>query len=204
MSDSNPFSALFGASATNSTDIDESSPKGPVASQENVQPETAPLSELLERIFMFSTNLERAMATDRLYMEEFNFVFQNDELTLDNLQHAIFERAFMCNTDNDYLTIYASKYPNSPKFETRVLFYFYNSYQRLRNCTQLGENERKEIIDLILSNFSTATLQPDIFCGQDLAKQMLEIITNCDQYSEEFFTECLRKSSETKEGNLTY
>ncbi|CAH0547613.1 unnamed protein product [Brassicogethes aeneus] len=199
MSSQNPFLALIAAKTDSNESFEENSPENSKTIENTGKVKSECLSDIIEEIFRFTVNEKNAVTKDRLYLEEVRRNCVNDEMDLGILNQALFDRLFMCNSDNDYLTIYASKYPKSPLFERQVLFYLYKSFRRLKKSGKLKDEDHAAIEDIIFMNVATAIMQPDIYCGQNLAQQMLKILNDAEDFYEQFFLSSCKRVIEEEE-----
>lgn len=172
MSSINPFTALF--EDLNSGSNRESS-----------------LNDILEDIFCFSINPDHSKSKDLIYLEEVRNVHEKEELDISLLHYALFERLFMCN-ENSELNLKSDK-TNCHAHETRVLNYLYLAYKKLKECTALKLDDLEEIRDKIIQNVATAIIQPDLYSGQKIDSEMIDILKEAGPYYDKFFVESCKK-----------
>ncbi|KAJ8924936.1 hypothetical protein NQ315_001099 [Exocentrus adspersus] len=177
-SSSNPFTALF-------DDLDASASKN-----------SPSLNDTLEEIFRFTLNPDRK---DLVYLEEVRNVHETADLDLNLLQYALFERLFMCNENSELSS--KSDGNNSHTFETRVVTYLYEAYKKLMDCVALNAKNLDVVKDKIVQNVATAVIQPDLYSGQSIEGEMLNILKEAGPYYEKFFVESTRRVLEEENNN---
>lgn len=199
MDGANPFSTLFqektvvkstSAAATTTTTTATTSSSTPVSADSKpiVNVMTQKVNALIEQVFHITIN--------RIPQKNKQLVFMDDlatsnptaqSMNVELLEQALFERLLLQNP-SEYLI------PNNIQndetliiTETKVLLYLYGAYERLckwnryQNDNSLVQ-EYGVIENLIFRNASTANKQPELFDGQDLSNQWLELLK--DSYDE--------------------
>lgn len=182
MSSINPFTALFEDTASECT-------------------REPSLNDVLEHIFCFSINPGRSKSKDLIYLEEVRNVHEKEELDISLLHYALFERLFMCN-ENSELNLKSDK-TNYHAHETRVINYLYSAYTKLKECTVLKSEDSEEIRDKIIQNVATAIIQPDLYSGQKIDSDMINILKEAGLHYETFFIESCKKVLD-EENNSKY
>ncbi|CAG9864352.1 unnamed protein product [Phyllotreta striolata] len=169
MSVPNPFSALLG--------------KDEASRSANVK-----LNDILESIFGFSINPKNSDNTNVLFLDEVHKVHEKDDLDLSLLQYALFERLFMCNENSEL------RNAKNNGQETKVIAYLFGCYQKLANLqTKLSAEEYADVHDKIFQNISTSIIQPDLYSGQNIAEDMLNIVRHEEIGADEFFIEAAKR-----------
>lgn len=169
MSQSNPFAALFTA--------------------EELKPKSNPsLSDTLEEIFGFTLNPQN-VSKGRLFLEEVQNVHDTVVLELSFLHYALSERLFLCNEESELRKINSESHSH----ETRVLNYLYSCYVVLNEFKdRLTLDNVSEIRDKIIQHVATA-VEPDIYSGQDIPAQMVDILMESKHDAVEFFVEASQR-----------
>lgn len=164
MAGSNPFTSLFN------------------------EPKEVIQNDILEEIFGFTINPDH-ISKGRLYLEEVKNVHETTELDLNLLHYALFERLFMCN-ENSELQKSSS---NGHSHQTKLINYLYTSYKKLKeSVNKLSQVEVKEIENEIIQNVATA-FQPDIYSGQDITGEIVQLLLENDKYALPFFNNAVQK-----------
>ncbi|KAG5887926.1 hypothetical protein JTB14_003022 [Gonioctena quinquepunctata] len=167
---SNPFTALL-----ESKDPKKTSPS---------------VNETLENIFGFTINPHHTRPKDILFLEEVHSIHGTCELNLELLQYALFVRLFMCNEDS----VLRNNDQNTHAQETRVIKYLYACSDKLNEYkSHLKPQEETEIRDKIMQNVATAIIQPDIYSGQDIVGEVLNVLKEASPGSDVFFVEATNR-----------
>lgn len=166
MAGSNPFGCLFNQTKTEK-----------VTSQ----------NDILEEIFGFTINPNH-ISNGRLYLEEVKNVHEKTELDVDILHYALFERLFMCNENSELKESENSDHSH----ETKVISYLYNSYKKLQGLKgKLKVEDVNEIENEIIQNVATA-FQPDIYSGQDIAGEIVQMLVENEINASPFFNTAIQ------------
>lgn len=180
MCDNNPFSALFNDNKN-------------VIEQKTAKEETC-VEDVLEEIFGFTLNLKHSESRELLLLEDFLNANQNCTLNIENLSHALFDRLFMCNCENDQIVKYSKKnFANTHAYEHKPIIYLFTAYCKLHECSSLSGDVKSRVKDLILQNTSTAVISPDIYDGQHLHIQMVDLIKEGSTLTNQFFVETVNR-----------
>ncbi|XP_018564098.1 ubiquitin conjugation factor E4 A [Anoplophora glabripennis] len=179
MSGINPFTALF-------EDADSGNKREPS------------LNDILEDIFCFSINSDHSKAKNLVYLEEVRNVHEKEELDISLLHYALFERLFMCNENSELNSMDKT---DSHAHETRVINYLYSAYKKLKECTALKAEDSDEIRDKIVQNVATAIIQPDLYSGQSIDNEMINILKEAGPHHDTFFVESSKKVLDEENNN---
>lgn len=176
MCDNNPFAALF----NDNKNVVEETKTEPKPCVENT----------LEEIFGFTLNPKHSDRKELLLLEEYHNANKEATLNIENLCHALFDRLFMCNCENAQIVKYSKKhFTNKHAYEHKPIIYLFTAYCKLHENNSLKEDVKSKVKDLILQNASTAVISPDIFEGQHLHIQMVDVIKEGTNITNQFFTE---------------
>lgn len=169
MSAPNPFTALFeNEEARSSTNVK--------------------LNDILENIFGFSINPKNSNNLNVLFLEDVHKVHEKDDLDLGLLQYALFERLFMCNENSDLRS------DSDSLQETKVITYLFNCLQNLySHKEQLSSEQFTDVYDKIFQNVSTSIIQPDMYSGQSMAEDMLNVVKDAELGADEFYVEATKR-----------
>lgn len=138
-------------------------------------------SDTLEEIFGFTINHQN-VPKGRLYLEEVKNFHETTELDMNLINYALSERLFMCN-ENTQLTGNSEGHSH----ESKVLPYLYSCFKKLIELgSRLNPDDEVSIKDTILQNIATA-IQPDIYFGQDVPKDMVDILKDNEPGAANFF-----------------
>lgn len=167
MSASNPFASLF---------------------NEAIKDPKTSLSELLEEIFGFTIDPDH-VSKDKLYLEEVRKVHDKAVLDMSLMHYALFERLFMCNDQS----ILQKSNSNSHSYENKVINYLFLCFKKLKDLeNQMKLEDANEIENEIVQNVATA-FQPDIYSGQNIPDQIVELLLENESHSVPFFNEAIRR-----------
>lgn len=167
MAGTNPFATLF---------------------KEQKKEKETTLNDILEEIFGFTINPDN-ISEERLYLEEVNKVHQKTELDLSLLHYTLFERLFMCNENS----VLKQSDNCNHSTETKVINYLFTSYKKLRNLEcKLKEEDVTAIEYEIIQNVATA-FQPDIYSGQNIGEEILQILKENETNALPFFNKAVTK-----------
>lgn len=187
MDTSNPFSSLFeGDKSPQSMETEQPSKTLNVMDQK--------INGLIENIFFITINRTPQKGNQRVFMEDLSSAYPSSTLmNIELLEQALFERILMSNP-RDYLIPNNTHNDNTESVaEGKVIIYLYYCYERLMKWTRhdinnvIIQNECEKIKQLILRNASTAMKQPELFDGQSLSDQWLDIFQN---YFDEYECKC--------------
>lgn len=152
------------------------------------------INAIIEKVFRFTINKD-VTSKSRLplvYMEEIAPLSENGLFKFDILEQALFERLLLLNPQ-DYILPknHAIDSDNDYVIETKVINYLYRAYEI---CEELRNNKNDDIIttelclqinSLIMRNICTSIKQPELYYGQSLSLQWLDILKN-NQNDENF------------------
>lgn len=191
MSEPNPFAALLGLS-TDDNKNNKSETGAPVP--EVKRNDGNELELVLEQIFGFTLCEKHSKSRELLLLEDIQKSMSTNSLNLDILSHALFDRVFMCNGENEALQrCKKNNWSSSHATEDRPIVYLANAFNiMLENANKLEEVARNNVRDLILQNVSTIMIQPEIFETRSVHKEMLEVLME-NPALEEFFIESSRR-----------
>lgn len=184
---SNPFSNLFEGDKSSQSTETEQPPKAINVMDQQV-------NALVENVFFITINRTPQKNKQRVFMEDLSSAYPSTTLmSSDLLEQALFERILMPNP-RDYLIPNNTQNDDTEAVaEGKVIKYLYNSYERLMRWTRHDNNdatvrnECEKFKQLILRNASTAMKQPELFEGQSLSDQWLDIFQN---YFDEYEYKC--------------
>ncbi|XP_067621639.1 ubiquitin conjugation factor E4 A [Eurosta solidaginis] len=160
--------------------------------------------ELLEKILLFT--LRKGAATSHvngrslITMADI-IVTASDDSTVGEelLAHAIFER-LMLNNPQEYLINATSEgAEDNAALETRAICYLHRAFIACENAKVELTTEKvacEKIRNLILTNASTCTRQPELLVNQNLSTQWLNVLENSDSndvLTQEFFIQTVIK-----------
>ncbi|XP_055389776.1 ubiquitin conjugation factor E4 A [Condylostylus longicornis] len=138
------------------------------------------INNLIESIFLFTLDKNSANDSKQLiFMEEVGEQTGSNMLNIDILEQALFERLLL-QAPADYLIPNDKILDDTANVtETKVIHYLYRSYLMCYQYNGLDAELSKvcqEIKSLILRNVSTSMKQPDLYEGQSLSSQWLELL----------------------------
>nr|XP_022906480.1 ubiquitin conjugation factor E4 A [Onthophagus taurus] len=173
---SNPFAALFGENSRSSTD----------STRANV------ICDTIETVFGFTLNRSRAIERNLLYMSDLSVSFNTEVITLEILEHALFERLLI--DDFEQYLIGNEK----DKYETKVFIYLFRCYN---NNLDVKDSSVQEVIKmLILRNVLTSLKQPELYHVQNVFAQLYDIMRNAEPNSEVFFQDVYQAALKDEDG----
>lgn len=166
----NPFAALFDGSP-----VRHSSPQP-------VEPESTPpvltnTPTELELIFGFTLDKTKI---GFVYLEDSAATFQGRLIDTEVLEHAIFERVLLPNPNENVNGVQVDE----EVCESRVICYLFNCLRKLKGSKV---DETQKVCDLIMRNVLTALQQPDMYEGQDVFRQLFEVLKESKPNGMDFF-----------------
>uniref|UniRef100_A0A1Y1K3I1 Ubiquitin conjugation factor E4 A n=1 Tax=Photinus pyralis TaxID=7054 RepID=A0A1Y1K3I1_PHOPY len=158
----NPFAALL---------QDTNSPPLNTTSDERATTET------LEETFGFTLNKDRRGSL--IFLEDLSASFPSGVLNVEVLEHALFERLLLTNSQD--------------VGEAEVFVYLFHCFKKTSAISDVGLREKVEA--LILRNAVTALKQElkELFEGQDLVKQFYEILKTLELPARDFFEKIYKR-----------
>ncbi|XP_050319386.1 ubiquitin conjugation factor E4 A [Bactrocera neohumeralis] len=159
--------------------------------------------DLLERILLFTLRKGSASNAARSFplisMTDIVVDADNDATVSEELlAHAIFER-LMLSDPGDYLVESGGGVCDEDAVETRAICYLHRAFIACEHAkAELPEHSDacEKIRNLILTNASTCTRQPELFINQNLPTQWLEVLEHsdpADTTTQEFFVQTVVK-----------
>ncbi|KAF5280710.1 hypothetical protein FQR65_LT15000 [Abscondita terminalis] len=129
--------------------------------------ESEPTSETLENIFGFTLNCEKKHL---VYLSDLSKSFSTNALSLENVDHALFERILLRNPES-----YIDKVDND-LCETKVIIYLFNCFTKAEEVQD--DDLKNNIRNLIMQNVVTSLKQPELHEGQDVYQQFYDVVKN--------------------------
>lgn len=181
---SNPFAALL--DSPDAIEIEENSSPDDVQSKttfQNTNSDKFKTNFIIENIFYFTINKDNEN-NHLVLLEDLSDNSSEPCIDLELLEQALFERILLENPQS--CVIPKSKQVNSDVYEKDVLLYLFKCYQRLKeyDCTK---DIKMVCRGLIIRNVMLALQQQDLFQGQDITAQLLEIVKDQNYNPEDFF-----------------
>lgn len=172
MDPSNPFQNLFGA--------DNNPTVNDVVESTNVNVLDQSINDLIEHIFSITLNKSPQQNKQLIYMEDLAIANETTKLmNMELLEQALFERLLLPKPEDFLIPNNVQNDETSNIASDKVITYLYRSFERLHNWKSARlQTECNQIEQLILRNASTAIKQPDLFEGQSLPEQWLELLQN--------------------------
>lgn len=189
---SNPFSAL----------VDE-----PIASPEQSSkqlPQTMSReTKHLEQTFGFTLNEMRAGEQGLVYLEDQAVAYNTDDLTVAILEHAIGDRLYLVTMETvACMSTISSNGKDSAVNDTagecRVVWYLFKCFQT--NWESNYEEIKQDVQAIILRNMCTALKAPDLYDGQNVFVQFIDILMQ-EHNGEVFFKEIYKAFKEEEGGS---
>ncbi|XP_058813018.1 ubiquitin conjugation factor E4 A [Topomyia yanbarensis] len=152
--------------------------------QPQVNPLTLKINALIERVFLItlSKNGPKASASREqlVYMEDVaQCAGDGSLLTVELLEQALFERIILFNPADYLIPNNVTDAHTETVAQTKVMLYLFGCF--LRNERAGDQNDSiaadtcRKMRDLILRNACTSLKQPELFDGQNLSNQLLDI-----------------------------
>ncbi|XP_058062566.1 ubiquitin conjugation factor E4 A [Anopheles bellator] len=138
----------------------------------------------IEKIFLITLNKNPQKNKQLVYMEDVAQGVDSGLLDLEVLEQALFERVLLFNPA-EYLLPNDITTPSTPQVsETKVILYLYGCFERNeqpvdQNDTVAADNQQK-MKSLILRNACTSLKQPELYEGQNLPGQLLDIFKQAE------------------------
>lgn len=190
MSAPNPFAALLG---TSSDESENNQNKTEPSELPAAEPTKNQLENTLEQIFGFTLCEKHSSTKELLLLEDIQKSMSADSLNLDILSHALFDRVFMCNGENETLERYKSKnWTNGHATEDKPIVYLAESYNLMQEGGKLDENSKSSVAGLILQNVATIMIQPEIFETRSVHREMLDVLMENSNLEGFFIKSCQR------------
>lgn len=179
MNDENPFAAL----------LDDTKP-------ETAKPR-ASTSAVLEEIFGFTLSQAAAKERGLVFLQELSEVFHEKELTVENLEHALFERLLLSEPQ-----IFILSEAKEGVVEKEVLPFLFSCYCNLRDSevNELEGETSSAVKSLIMRNVVTAITQRELYSDQDINQQLFDLIKS-DYASKVDFLEDLNSAFLSEEND---
>ncbi|XP_017768300.1 PREDICTED: ubiquitin conjugation factor E4 A [Nicrophorus vespilloides] len=158
---------------------------------------TAELQEcqVLERIFGFTLSKTRSQEQQLVFMDEQALIILDDILNIDELNVILFERLFIQNAGNSSPWLKGDKIASDKGYyEDRVIKYLYHCYVNNIEEEEFKHKDKTKI--KIVDNVATAFHQPDLFFGQEVYEQMIELLKENVPYIEMFFNDIINRIHE--------
>lgn len=142
------------------------------------------VNDLIEQIFLITIDDSKSQDVPKVVLEEIAASLDSSQeklINLELLEQALFERLLL-PSPADYLRPRSSSSPEAA--ETKVITYLFRSYAVCERCKQTKDKFVQEtcesIQNLIFRNASTSMKQPELYDGQSLHSQWLDIIKDLD------------------------
>ncbi|KXJ80153.1 hypothetical protein RP20_CCG026564 [Aedes albopictus] len=163
------------------------------------------INALIEKVFLITVSKDPPKGSragqQMVYMEE---VAQGCEesclLNLELLEQALFERLLLFNPSDYLIPSNVSTAQTEDVAQTKVLLYLYGCYVRNSEVANLNDSiatdTAQKMKGLILRNACTSLKQPDLFEGQNLSNQLLDLFKAGDEnqsLKERFVSEAVKE-----------
>lgn len=189
----NPFCALIAPNSTKS------------GAKSNLLEEK--ISNLVENVFLLTLNKDVRKNKQFIYMEEIASGLPSKLFNFDLLSHALFERLLLQTPEDFLLPNNVNNDQTAAVIEKRGLIYLFNCFERNENFRNnandsIFRDACQKIAQLIFQNASTAIKQPDLYEGQCISDQILEIFQMSESDSEvkmAFLSETVKEVMATEE-----
>lgn len=182
----NPFKGLIGSQNPTSPNL---STDGTMSDPNNINTYDQTVNSLIENVFLFTVRRTPPKGKQFIFLEDISSSVPNELISLDFLEHALFERLLLPNP-SDFLI------PNNERTadnvaEKLILTYLFKSFcrnERLRNASSsIVTDTCTKISELIFRNITTAVKQPELFEGQSLSGQWLDVFRSTDTDGDDDF-----------------
>lgn len=175
----NPFSELIDPEPTPINTTSTTKPDAPINAFDQK------INLLIEQTFMITVNKAPPKQRPMIYMEDVAQLLTKPILDTNILEQALFERILLPNPSDFLLPNDVKAADHQDITESRVLVYLHGAF--IRNA-QSYNNQNDSIIaeasakirELIIRNVGTAVKQPDLYEGQNLGEQLLELVRHHD------------------------
>lgn len=154
--------------------------------------------EIIESIFGLTLSEETSRNRGYVLLKEVAQAFSSPQLNLEALEHALFERLFLQNPADFVLC--DKKKISGVVVEAEVITYLYSCYNNVAETNDLEDDVKIKVKGLILRNAVTALKQPDLYEGQKIFEQLLNVLKTFS--SENFFIDLYKEF--LKEEGLFY
>lgn len=163
------------------------------------------INALIEKVFLITLSKDPPKGSragqQMVFMEE---VAQGCEestlLNLEVLEQALFERIILFNPSDYLIPSNVTTSDTEDVAQTKVLLYLYGCYVRNSEVANLNDSiatdTSQKMKGLILRNACTSLKQPDLFEGQNLSNQILDIFKLGDEnqsLKERFISETVKE-----------
>lgn len=145
------------------------------------------VNALIEQVFYITINRAAQKNKQLVFMDDLAASNPStNQINVEMLEQALFERLLLPLPNEYLIPNHIQNDETALVAETRVLLYLYGAFERLSkwNCTHNDKSlseEYRVIEQLIFRNASTANKQPDLFEGQNLSEQWLEMLKECHE-----------------------
>ncbi|XP_053669699.1 ubiquitin conjugation factor E4 A [Anopheles nili] len=138
----------------------------------------------IEKIFLITLNKAPQKNKQLVYVEDVAQAVESGLLDLDMLEQALFERIVLQNP-SEYLIPNDVTTADTPQIaETKVILYLYGCFERnekpVDQSDSVAVDNQRRMKSLILRNACTSLKQPDLYEGQNLPNQILDIFKQSD------------------------
>ncbi|XP_055586147.1 ubiquitin conjugation factor E4 A [Uranotaenia lowii] len=151
--------------------------------QSRGNPLDSKINALIEKVFLMTLSKNPPKSNrprqQLIYMEEVAEAFEGNLFSLELLEQALFERIILFNPKDYLIPNNVSTAETEEVAETKVVLYLYGCF--LRNEQAADPNDSittdtcRQMRSLILRNACTSLKQPELFEGQTLPQQLLDI-----------------------------
>lgn len=188
----NPFSGLFVKQQDQVTKSNKQQPINNLDKKINI---------LIEKIFLFTVNKNISDTSKQLIYMEDAAADGNELITLELLEQILFERLLMQSPKDFVIPNDRVEEQTEIVCEKNVITYLYRAFV---TC-QLSRNQQDTVIleacdrikALIMRNVTTSMKQPELYEGQSLPNQWLEILKDSDSdlsdYCKEFLSDTAKE-----------
>lgn len=154
-------------------------------SSDNINTYDQAINSLVENVFLMTVRKNIPKGKQYVFLEEIHALATPSEFfTLDYLDQALFERLLLSSPVDFIIPNNQRTIETDDIVETKVITFLYKSFVR----NESFKNDNNSIVtkacvkidELIFRNITTASKQPELFEGQDLSQQWLDIFRNMD------------------------
>ncbi|XP_058461045.1 ubiquitin conjugation factor E4 A [Malaya genurostris] len=152
--------------------------------QQKANPVDLKINALIEKVFLITLSKDAPKASSNrpqlVYMEEVaQSSGESNLLSMELLEQALFERIILFNPSDYLLPSNVTNAYTETVAETKVILYLFGCFQRNERAINPNDSIAAETCsrmrDLILRNACTSLKQPELFEGQNLSSQLLDI-----------------------------
>uniref|UniRef100_A0A182Y3P4 Ubiquitin conjugation factor E4 A n=1 Tax=Anopheles stephensi TaxID=30069 RepID=A0A182Y3P4_ANOST len=138
----------------------------------------------IEKVFLITLNKNPQKNKQLVYVEDVAQGVESGLLDLDVLEQALFERLMLFNP-SEYLIPNNITTADTPQIaETKVILYLYGCFERnekpVEPTDSVALDNQRKMKALILRNVCTSLKQPELYEGQNLSNQVLDIFKQSD------------------------